>query len=149
MARPIIDLGDGQILYAPGFCEDSFRHTVMECFHGAFETEYFLTSGMKEFCGSVNGRRGLEFNRAIGTIFAEAGWKMRVEVAMTELGAPAEAGLGDVDVRAWNERTVCICECKELLFARTIGEVTAQLVRFRGKPGDDLDKHTQRVRSGW
>ena len=146
MARPIVDLEDGRILYAPGFCEDSFRHTVMECFHGAFETEYFLTSGMKEFCGSVNGRRGLEFNRAIGTIFAEAGWKMRTEVAMTELGAPAEAGLGDVDVLAWNGHTACICECKELLFARTIGEVTAQLVRFRGKPGDDLDKHIQRVR---
>jgi len=146
MAKPIVDLGDGRILYAPGFCEDSFRHMIMECFHGEFETEYFLTRGMKEYCGSVNGRRGLDFNRAVGAIFAEAGWGIRTEVAMTELGAPADAGLGDVDVLAWQGETVCICECKELLFARTIGEVSSQLARFRGNAGDDLDKHLQRVR---
>jgi hypothetical protein len=39
-----------------------------------------------------------------------------------------------------------VCECKELLFARTVGEVVAQLIRFRGNPGDDLDKHLQRVK---
>jgi hypothetical protein len=53
--------------------------------------------------------------------------------------------MGDVDVLAWHGDVVCICECKELLFARTVGEVVSQLVRFRGQPGDDLDKHLQRV----
>ncbi|MGA8908917.1 MAG: hypothetical protein WB524_14980 [Acidobacteriaceae bacterium] len=64
---------------------------------------------------------------------------------MTALGAPAERGMGDVDVLAWHGDVVCVCECKELLFARTVGEVVSQLVRFRGQPGDDLDKHLQRV----
>jgi hypothetical protein len=34
--------------HASGFCEDSFRHMVMECFHGALETKYVLTKEMKE-----------------------------------------------------------------------------------------------------
>ena len=146
MSRPIVDLGNASVFYAPGFCEDSFRHNVMECFHGAFDTEYFLTRGMKEYCGSVNARRGLDFNRVIAEIFLAQGWSVRVETAMTELGAPAQDALGDVDVLAWKENTVCVCECKELLFARTIGEVASQLVRFRGSRGDDLDKHLRRVR---
>jgi len=146
MSRPIVDIGNGQVVYAPGFCEDSFRHNVMEAFQGAFETEYFLTSRMREYCGSINGRRGLDFNSAIGSIFEKEGWSVRTEVAMTELGAPARDVMGDVDVLAWRDNIACICECKELLFARTIGEVADQLVRFRGKPGDDLDKHLRRVR---
>lgn len=47
MTRPFVDLGDGRVVYSPGFCEDSFRHVVMECFHGAFETGYFDTKGMR------------------------------------------------------------------------------------------------------
>jgi hypothetical protein len=54
--------------------------------------------------------------------------------------------MGDVDVLAWNADVICVCECKELLFARTVGEVVSQLVRFRGQTGDDLDKHLQRVK---
>ena len=146
MSRPLVDLGNGHVAYAPGFCEDSFRHNVMEAFQGAFETEYFLTGRMRKYCGSVNRKRGLDFNLAIGSIFAKEGWRVRTEVAMTELGAPARDAMGDVDVLAWRDNVACICECKELLFARTIGEVADQLVRFRGKPGDDLDKHLRRVR---
>ena len=117
----------------------------MEAFQGAFETEYFLKRRMREYCGSVNRKRGLDFNSAIGLIFAKEGWRVRTEVAMTELGAPARDAMGDVDVLAWRDNVACICECKELLFARTIGEVADQLVRFRGKAGDDLDKHLRRV----
>ena len=31
MTRPIIALNDREFLYAPGFCEDSFRYVVTEC----------------------------------------------------------------------------------------------------------------------
>jgi len=146
MARPFVELGDGRVAYAPGFCEDSFRHVVMECFHGAFETGYFDTKTMKEYVGAVNGRRGLEFNKSVGALFSADGWKVRLEVAMTELGALPNEASGDVDVLAWKNDVVCVCECKELLFARNITEVADQLVRFRGLPGDDLDKHLRRVR---
>lgn len=35
MTRPFVDLGDERVIYAPGFVEDSFRHTIMESFTGA------------------------------------------------------------------------------------------------------------------
>jgi hypothetical protein len=59
---------------------------------------------MKEYVGAVNGRRGLEFNKSVGELFRADGWKVRLEVAMRELGAlPSEAS-GDVDVLAWEKR---------------------------------------------
>jgi hypothetical protein len=146
MARPVVDLGNGMVVYAPGFCEDSFRHNVMEAFQGAFDTGYFSTDQMKRYCGSVNDKRGADFNAAACGLFTNQGWSARPEIEMTALGAAAERGMGDVDVFAWNGDVICICECKELLFARTVGEVVSQLIRFRGQEGDDLDKHLQRVK---
>jgi hypothetical protein len=146
MARPVVDLGNEMVVYAPGFCEDSFRHNVMEAFQGAFDTEYFSTDRMKKYYGTVNDKRGADFNAAASQLFTGQDWSALPEVEMTALGAPAERGMGDVDVLAWHEDVVCICECKELLFARTVGEVVSQLVRFRGHTGDDLDKHLQRVK---
>jgi len=146
MARPVVDLGNGRVVYAPGFCEDSFRHNVMEAFQGAFDTEYFSSDQMKKYFGGVNDKRGADFNVAACELFTSLGWNALPEVQMTALGAPAERGMGDVDVLAWNGDVICVCECKELLFARTVGEVVSQLVRFRGQTGDDLDKHLQRVK---
>jgi SEC-C motif len=146
MARPFVDLGDGRIVYAPGFVEDSFRHVVMESFSGAFETEYFDTKRMRQYAGAVNARRGLDFNKAVAGVFSAEGWHVRVEVSMKELEAPEDQAKGDVDVLAWNGNVVCACECKELLFARNVSEVADQLKRFRGSPGDDLDKHLRRAR---
>lgn len=145
MARPVVYLGNGMVAYAPGFCEDSFRHSVMESFQGAFNAEYFLTKQMKKYCGGANDKRGAEFNAAARELFTVQNWNARAEIQMTELGAPADRGMGDVDVLAWNGDVICVCECKELFFARTIGEVVSQLNRFRGEKGDDLDKHLQRV----
>jgi hypothetical protein len=146
MTRPFVDLGDGRVIYAPAFVEDSFRHTIMESFTGAFETEYFDTPRMKQYAGAVNARRGLEFNQAVADLFAKAGWTVRTEVAIRELEAREDQAKGDVDVLAWNGDVVCVCECKELLFARTVSEVADQLKRFRGTAGDDMDKHLRRAR---
>jgi hypothetical protein len=146
MARPFVDLGDGRIVYAPGFVEDSFRHIVMESFSGAFETEYFDTNEMKQYAGAANARRGLDFNKAVAGVFSEEGWHVRLEVSMKELEASEDQAKGDVDVLAWNGNVVCVCECKELLFARTVSEVADQLKRFRASPGDGLDKHLRRAR---
>jgi hypothetical protein len=145
MTRPIVAITESDFIYAPGFCEDSFRHVVMECFTGAFETEYFDSRAMKEYVGRENARRGLAFNKAVAKMFEDSGWKVRTEVAMTELGAPVDLASGDIDVFAWKNSEVYLCECKELLFARTITEVSEQLSRFRGNKGDDLSKHLRRV----
>src|SRR5580700_11587711 len=56
--------------------------------------------------------------------------------------------MGDIDVLAWTEArdTALVIECKYLRFARTVGEVGEQLRRFRGRPGDDLHVHMERVK---
>lgn len=145
MTRPIDALNDLELIYAPAFCEDSFHHVVMECFTGAFETEYFTTRPMKQYVGKENARRGLAFNKSIAQLFEAAGWSVRLELPMTELKTPPNEATGDIDVLAWCGDSICICECKELLFARTITDVSEQLARFRGKKGDDLSKHLRRV----
>ena len=71
-------------------------------------------------------------------------WNTRVELQMTELGAPAE--LGDVDVLAWNSvGDVQLIECKRLQLPRTVAEVGELCRRFRGDAKDQLDKHVRRV----
>ena len=145
MARPLIAISDTEIAYAPAFCEDAFRHVVMEAYTGAFETESFISRQMKEYVGAANGRRGLAFNKSVADVFANAGWHVFVEVQMTQLKAPQAEASGDIDVVAMKDGIVYICECKELLFARTITEVVEQLGRFRGNRGDALWKHSRRV----
>jgi hypothetical protein len=134
-----------ELMYAPAFCEDSFRHVVMECFTGAFETEYFVTRTMKQYIGKENARRGLAFNKSVAQLFEASGWSVRLELPMTELKAPPNEATGDIDVLAWRGDVVCICECKELFFAGTITNISEQLARFRGKKGDDLSKHLRRA----
>ena len=69
LTRLFVDIGDGRVVYAPGFCEDSFRHTLMEYFRGAFETKYFDSCRMRKWIGAANARRGLDFNKAIAELF--------------------------------------------------------------------------------
>ncbi|HEY3293569.1 MAG TPA: SEC-C domain-containing protein [Candidatus Nanopelagicaceae bacterium] len=145
MSRPIVDVGDGTVIYAPAFCEDSFRHIVMEAYTGGCETEYYHSHPMKVFIGSINARRGLAFNKAVANKLHELGLRVRTEVTMKSLGADPSEAAGDIDVLAWNDRVVLVCECKELNFARTLGEVSEQLARFRGIANDDLHKHLRRV----
>ncbi len=145
MARPLIAINDTELAYAPGFCEDAFRHVIMESHTGAFDTEYFNSRSMKEYIGAANGRRGLLFNQSVAEVFRNAGWRVSVEVKMTQFQAPHTAASGDIDVIAMKDGVVYICECKELLFARTITEVVEQLGRFRGHHGDSLWRHTRRV----
>jgi hypothetical protein len=145
MARPLVAINDTELAYAPGFCEDAFRHVIMESHTGAFDTEYFNSRSMKECIGAANGRRGLQFNQSVAEVFRNDGWGVSVEVQMTRFQAPHSAASGDIDVIAMKDGVVYICECKELLFARTITEVVEQLRRFRGQHGDSLWRHTRRV----
>jgi hypothetical protein len=145
MTRPIVALNEAEIAYAPGFCEDSFRHVVMEAHSGAFDTEYFTARSIKEYIGAANGRRGLDFNKAVAETFTKSGWRVWVEVQMTRFRCPENEASGDIDVIAVKDGIVYLCECKELSFARTITEVVEQLGRFRGRHGDALWKHMRRV----
>ncbi len=144
MARPLVALNHEIVAYAPGFCEDSFRHVVMEAYSGAFDTEYFSSRSMKKYTGAVNGRSGLDFNKAVASRFDQLGWKVWTEIPMSQLHCPESEASGDIDVVAVKDGVVFLCECKDLSFARTITEVVDQLGRFRGNRGDDLWKHIRR-----
>ncbi len=146
MTRPLVGLNDSEVAYAPAFCEDSFRHVVMEAYTGAFDTEYFTSSAMKKYIGAANAKRGLAFNKSAAAKFKELGWKVWTEVEMNRLRCPREEASGDIDVIAEKDGIVYLCECKDLSFARTITEVVEQLGRFQGKHGDDLWKHLRRVK---
>ncbi|MDT8066718.1 MAG: hypothetical protein ROO76_00995, partial [Terriglobia bacterium] len=145
MTRPIINLGADGVMYAPAFCEDSFRHVVMEAYTGGAETEYFHSQRMKAYVGSSNARRGLAFNKAVADRLRDLGFNVQTEVEMKRFGADPSTATGDIDVLAWNNEVALICECKELNFARTLGEVAEQLSRFRGVANDELTKHLRRV----
>ena len=146
MSRPLVALNDSDVAYAPAFCEDSFRHIVMEAYTGVSDTEYFTSSKMKKYIGAANAKRGLEFNKSAAAKFKELGWNVWTEVEMNRLHCPREEASGDIDVIAAKDGIVYLCECKDLTFARTITEVVEQLGRFQGKHGDDLWKHLRRVK---
>ena len=146
MTRPLVDLNNIEVAYAPAFCDDSFRHVVMEAYTGASDTEYFASSKMKKYIGTVNAERGLAFNKSAAAKFNELGWRVWTEVEMNRLHCPGEEASGDIDVIAEKEGSVYLCECKDLSFARTITEVVEQLGRFHGKHGDELWKHLRRVK---
>jgi hypothetical protein len=145
MSQPFVSIGPEGVIYAPAFCEDSFRHVVMEAFSGGPETEYFHSRAMKEWVGKTNADRGLKFNRTVAESLSALGFKVASEIDVNSLGAPREAATGDIDVLAWKGSHALLCECKELHFARTLGEVSDQLARFRGKGNDDLAKHLRRA----
>ncbi len=145
MGRPLVALNDRELVYAPAFCEDSFRHVVMEAYSGAFDTEYFRSRPMKRYIGHVNAKRGLDFNKEVAEVFRMSGWWANTEVQMTQLCCPENEASGDIDVIAVKDGVAYLCECKDLSFARTITEVVEQLGRFRGEHRDELWKHVRRV----
>ncbi len=146
MTRPLVALNALEVVYAPAFCDDSFRHVVMEAYTGASDTEYFASSTMKKYIGAANAKKGLEFNKSAAAKFNELGWRVWTEVEMNRLHCPGEEASGDIDVIAEKDGKVYLCECKDLSFARTITEVVEQLGRFHGKHGDELWKHLRRVK---
>jgi hypothetical protein len=72
MTRPLVGLNNLEVAYAPAFCDDSFRHVVMEAYTGASDTEYFASSTMKKYIGSANAKRGLEFNKSAAGKFNDS-----------------------------------------------------------------------------
>lgn len=56
-------------------------------------------------------------------------------------------GYGDIDVLAWKSgcTDVYVVECKNFMFASTIGEVADEISSFAGEEGDYLWKHLRRV----
>ncbi len=116
---------------------------------GAFPQNYFKSKEMRTYMGEVAHKLGHKFTAKVAQIFIDAGLKVRTEVEMSTLGAAKNAGLGDVDVLAWNpsSRRIFVVECKRLRPAFTVREVVQRLEEFKGdqKELDSLGRHTRRV----
>jgi len=116
---------------------------------GYFPREFFASKEMRRFIGSIARRRGQEFTRSVGTMFNEAGYSFDIEIEVTALGASKHAGLGDIDILAWQTNTgrVFAAECKRLQTALTPREVIQRLEDFRGsrEQKDSLGRHLRRV----
>lgn len=114
-----------------------------------FPKDFFQSSEMQSYIGTVVNKRGHEFTRRVGEVFSTNGYVTRLEVEMTGLGASKKDGLGDVDVLAWNDASgrVFVIECKRLLMATTVREVVQRLEDFQGnkEEKDSLGRHLRRI----
>ena len=104
---------------------------------------------MKSYLGTLANKRGHEFTKEVAEIFESILPDQRLEIKLTELGAPSEPDLGDIDVLAWDSRTavVFLIECKRLKAALTVRQAIQQLEEFRGdrEEKDSLAKHQRRI----
>jgi len=104
---------------------------------------------MRSYIGTMRNQHGHAFTQRVAVVLRPNVSDLRVEVRMTEFGAPANPDLGDVDILAWtiSTGTVFLIECKRLTPALTVREVILRLEEFRGdeRKNDSLRKHIRRV----
>ena len=147
ISRPLILWGfedSDKAFFGLGTLVESLLHVMTRAREGRISQSLFSTRQMRSYLGEANNQLGREFNMKVAQHMREAGWHVREEVSMTELGAAAT--LGDVDVLAWRPQDeVQIIECKRLQLARTVAEVAELCKRFRGEENDNLRKHVRRV----
>lgn len=139
----------GWIISAPLF-ERSAQYLTGNIHEGRLPERFFSSKELRTYIGGVVDRHGHAFAERVATIFQSSGYKTRLEVRLTELGAPARPDLGDVDVLAWRDSSteVFIVECKRLTPALTVREVIQRLEDFRGdeRRRDSLGKHVARAK---
>lgn len=146
--RPILVFGKektDKVIIGLGTLQQGIFHTLDAFEKGKFPNEFFHSTEMKQYVGSINDKKGHQFTRQVAETLSQRGWKTKTEVELTQLGANTE--LGDIDVLAWNAQSQCvkIIECKKLRFARTIYEIAEICDRFKGNSKDELAKHLARI----
>ena len=151
LVRPLVEVARSPrtwIISAP-FFERSVAYLGGNVENADFPERFFASDKMRKYIGQRVNRRGHIFAEKVHTVFIQQGYAARLEIEMTELGAAKHAGLGDIDVLAWNVATgkVFPVECKRLLTALTVREVIQRLEDFRGdrKAKDSLGRHLRRV----
>lgn len=146
--RPILVFGKektDKVIIGLGTLQQGVFHTLDAFEKGKFPNEFFNTTEMKQYVGSINDERGHQFTKQVAETLTQEGWKTKTEVELKQLGAKPE--LGDIDVLAWNvqQQRIKIIECKKLRFARTIYEIAEICDRFKGNSRDELAKHLARI----
>lgn len=136
--RPLLqvdDAADPTILFAAGIVREAFIYMVTNYHHGSFP-DYQLTPLMTSWAAKIADKRGREFAEDVAARLKGLGWEAQVDVKITKLlGQGFDRDYGDVDVLAWQPGTgrVLICECKDVQYKKTYGEMAEQLSDFRGE----------------
>ena len=125
------------------------RYLSNSILEGHLPEKLFQSQAMKSYLGSLADKKGHEFTKEVASDLQPILAGQRVEIQLTELGAPQNPDLGDIDVLAWDSNTglVFLIECKRLKSALTVRQVIQQLEEFRGDQTvkDSLAKHQRRV----
>lgn len=151
LVRPFVEVSCSPRVFAVSATHlTRWRHYLANSIaDGHLPDRLFRSTGMKKYLGSLADKEGHEFTKSVAADLTSLLPAQRVEIKMTELGAPSNPDLGDVDVLAWDDstKTVFLIECKRLKSALTVRQVIQQLEEFRGdqEEQDSLAKHQRRV----
>lgn len=155
LRRPLLQIDNGVdplLVVAPGIARDAVVYMLGNYYRGDYPL-WQLKPKMKSWTGRSRDRMGSVFARKVAERLTELGWETVVERKVTEiLRAGFDRDYGDVDVLAWNAQScrVLVCECKDLQYRKTEGEIAEQLMDYRGEINergkrDDLRKHLDRL----
>ena len=151
LSRPVIPLcrdGAAGYLLSPGLLLRSFEYLERTWRNGRFPQEMIASTEMRAYAGSVAEKAGKRFETKVAAELESLGLKSIPGIEMASLGAvDAKRGYGDVDVLAWwpDQFKVLVIECKNFMFAATIGEMADEIDSFKGVEDDYLWKHQRRV----
>lgn len=138
--------GTGRFVYGVGTARESIGYVLESIRAASFDKDVFRSKEMRAWLGGRVDELGRQFTEHVADKLRAAGWMAVTEVKLTQLGAPKNPNLGDVDVLAWQPGgTVLAIECKRLKASRTIAEMAQSCDRFRGNVGDRLHKHVRRA----
>lgn len=151
LARPIV-----QVAVAPRawlisvpLLERGVAYFIGNIEQAHFPKDVFRSRAMHHYIGDTVNKLGHAFAKSVETLITQSGYQAEGEIEMTKLGASKNAGLGDIDVLAWeaSSGTVLAIECKRLREAVTVREVIQRLEDFRGnrEERDSLGRHLRRV----
>ena len=145
--RPILVLGKQDtdvVIFGVGTLQLGFRYLLYCIENGYLPQEFFSSNTMRSYIGGITDKKGHDFTVTVAEHLSTNGWRTKIEISMTQLGASSE--LGDIDVLAWKPNgEILIVECKRLRLARTVAEISEICRRFRGEAKDELFKHMRRV----
>ncbi len=155
LRRPLIQIDatdDPAFILAPGLVREAVVYMLGNYHRGDFPA-WQLKPKMRSWAGSSRHKMGSAFAQKVAERLTELGWKTVVEKKITEiLRTGFDRDYGDVDVLAWNDATgrLLLCECKDLQYRKTEGEIAEQLSDYRGEINDegkrdDLRKHLDRI----
>ena len=155
LRKPLIQIDlqdDPTFILVPGFVREAVVYMLGNYHRGDFP-RWQLKPKMRSWAGSSRHKMGSAFAQKVAERLTELGWKTAVEKKVTEiLRTGFDLDYGDVDVLAWNDATrrLLLCECKDLQYRKTEGEIAEQLSDYRGEMNDegkrdDLRKHLDRI----